>query len=299
MFARLLVGLWQLLYGKFHLRGSGLLIRLFYPFLPGLKAYPVEVPGVGTIPIDLRQSGAYNLLLRFKLGDLGTDIGLYRAMESFLPPGSTLWDVGAFAGYISAHFAHPRFQLASIEAFEPNPATLGSLRKLFANRSVVRIHPFALGNAEQSMNLSVDPRATSMASLVRHEGAPQKVTIQVRRGDTVRKELNLPMPDVIKIDVEGFEAEVIAGLAETIASKQPVIFFEHVFLSDEQIRKLVPGGYRLCFIGDDGSVFEDFSLRRRGHDAFLVPKDQDPARVNRALSQENLGGPVAAQGNRL
>ena len=272
MLARMLVGLWLLVYGKFHLRGSGFLIRFFYPFVPGLKAYPLEVPGVGTIPLDLRQNGSYGMLLRFKLGDPGTDVGLYRAIENFLRPGAVFWDVGAFAGYISAYFAHPRYQLASVQAFEPNPATLEGLRKLLKNSAVVTIHPFALGNAEQWMELSV-PEASSMASLVRKEGTAPKVKIQVRRGDTARKELNIPMPDVIKIDVEGFEAEVIAGLAETIAAKRPVIFFEHIFLSDRQVQELVPPGYQLWFIGDNGQLSDRFSSRTEGHDAFLVPAD--------------------------
>ncbi|HEV2209376.1 MAG TPA: FkbM family methyltransferase [Verrucomicrobiae bacterium] len=271
MFSRLLVGLWLLVYGKWHLRGSGLLIRLFYPVLPGLKAYPVEVPGVGTVPIDLHDSGAYNMLLRFKLGDEGTDAGLYRLMEAFLPPGAVLWDVGAFAGYISAHFAHPRFKLAAIHAFEPNPVTLAPLRKLFTGSSKVTIHPFALGCADKTMELAVNPDSTSMASLVRREGATQNVPIHVRRGDAVCEELNLPMPDVIKIDVEGFEHEVISGLANTITKKNPAIFFEHIFLSDQQIQGMIPAGYKLVFIGDDGSLSDSLSKRSAGHDAVLIP----------------------------
>jgi FkbM family methyltransferase len=271
MLARLLVRLWLFVYGRLHLRGSGALIRLFYPLLPGLKHYPVNVPGVGVVPIDLKESGAYNMLLRFELGDLGTDAGLYSAMQQFLVPGAVLWDVGAFAGYISAHFAHPRFRLKAIHAFEPNPATLLALRKLFNNSSTVVIHPFALGNADQVMELSVNPESSSMASLVRGAGATQKLQIQVRRGDAARQQLGLPLPDVIKIDVEGFEGEVVAGLAETIRAKRPVIFFEHIFLADQQIQTMLPPDYRLFFISDSGSLSESFGDRSHGHDAFMAP----------------------------
>jgi hypothetical protein len=103
----------------------------------------LEVPGLGTVHLDFAEGMAYSLLLRFKLHDTGTDVGLYRAIENFLQPGGVLWDVGAFAGYVSAHFADPKFQLASIETFEPNPASLAHLRKFFAASSLVKLRPFA------------------------------------------------------------------------------------------------------------------------------------------------------------
>jgi FkbM family methyltransferase len=38
------------------------------------------------------------------------------------------------------------------------------------------------------------------------------------------RELRLPAPQVIKIDVEGFEPSVFAGLTETIAEHRPILF---------------------------------------------------------------------------
>ena len=271
MLSRILVGLWLVCYGRFRLRGAGLLIRLFYPISPGLKAYPLEVPGVGTVRLDFAEGMAYGLLLRFKLRDQGTDAGLYRALENFLGPGAVLWDVGAFAGYISAHFADPRFQLAAIEAFEPNPAALTHLRRFFAQCSLVRIHPFALGAEDKLMELSVPAGGPSMASLVQTEGRASTASVQVRRGDAARRDLQIPLPDVIKIDVEGFEAEVIAGLGDTISGKRPIIVFEHIFLSEKQIHEIVPSSYQLLFLGDDGVVYGGISARGKGHDALLVP----------------------------
>jgi FkbM family methyltransferase len=268
-----LVGIWLLAYGKFRLRGTGLLIRLLYPIVPGLKSYPLDVPGLGTVRLDFAEGMAYSLLLRFKLHDMGTDVGLYRAIENFLQPGGVLWDVGAFAGYVSAHFADPKFQLASIETFEPNPASLAHLRKFFAASSLVKLRPFALGSADTTMELSVDASSASTASLVQKTSGARTFTVEVKRGDTAQQQLNLPLPDVIKIDVEGFETEVVAGLAQTIARKRPAIVFEHIFLSDEQMRKMVPAGYNLFFIADDGRIYEGMSCRGRGHDAILVPEE--------------------------
>lgn len=273
MLSEVLIRLWLFFYGKLRLRGSGALIRLFYPVLPGLKRYPLEIPGVGTSYLDFGTGMGYSMLLRFKLNDLGTDVGLYREMEKYLHPGAVLWDVGAYVGYITAHFAHPRFQLSSIHAFEPNPRSLGYLQQLYKGHQKVRIHPYALGNKEEVMTLSVPTRGASTASLVDHaEGKP--VQVQVKLGDHLREEEKISPPDVIKIDVEGFEPAVIQGLAETIADSRPTIFFEHIFLNLDQIKAMVPQGYKLLFIQDDGQITEDASGREKGHDAILVPKEK-------------------------
>jgi hypothetical protein len=140
MLARLVVGVWLLAYGKYRLRGTGVLIRALSPWFPGFKAYPLEVQGLGTVRIDLSNKSAFALLVRIKLGDEGPDAVLYAAMERFLKPGGVLWDIGAHTGYFAAHFAHPRLQLRAIHAFEPNPEPLVLLRTLLGNCPVVS-HP--------------------------------------------------------------------------------------------------------------------------------------------------------------
>jgi FkbM family methyltransferase len=195
-------------------------------------------------------------------------------MERFCSPGAVLWDIGAFVGHISAHFAHPRFQLAAIHAFEPNPANLARLKAMFGNSARVAIHPFALGQTETTMTLSFGARDASVGSLVRECKGGERVSVLVRHGDTVRRELKIPAPDVIKIDVEGFELEVVRGLSDTISEKRPVIFFEHVFLSDGQLEQMIPKGYQMFFINDDGDIAEGLSSRNKGHDAFIVPSEK-------------------------
>jgi hypothetical protein len=85
------------------------------------------------------------------------------------------------------------------------------------------------------------------------------------------------LPDVIKIDVEGFEPQVLAGLEQIIGTKRPVIFFEHGLLSEKAVKQLVPAGYNLLFIGRDGSITAGDCARRESDDAILVPNEQAAA----------------------
>lgn len=268
--ANLLVKFWLLAYGRFRIRGSGLLIRLLYPLLPQLKRYPLQIPGGKTIYLDFATETTYSLLLRFKLGQLESDAGLFAEIEKHLRPGHVMWDVGAFVGYVTAHFAHPRFGLASIHAFEPNPSNLQILKSMFQGNPIVGIYPWALGKEEGSMVLHIPKGKTAMASL-RPITESMQAPVRVCTGDSLVADHLVPAPDLIKIDVEGFEPEVFKGLAAIIRTKRPVIFFEHIFLTAAQIEAMVPPGYKVVYIGDDGSTAVDPSARGAGHDAMLLP----------------------------
>jgi len=274
MVSDLLVGFYRVVHGRLHLRGAGWLLRRFASILPGLQAYPFSLPEVGVALLDFRDIGAYSMVNFFSLGEFGQNDNLFRWLEKALQPGDVFWDVGANVGMVSGHFAHPRFQLSSLHAFEPNPDPLKTLQSLFSDNARCVVHPFGLGDEDQLITMNLSSAGSVVGSIVQdfHEG--KKIQIQVRRGDAALGELRLPVPQVIKIDVEGFEPSVFAGLKETIARHHPILAFEHTHLSDEQIQKLVPRDYLLFFIQTDGSLNTDISMRHNSYDAIIVPAEK-------------------------
>lgn len=100
--------------------------------------------------------------------------------------------------------------------------------------------------------------------------------------------LGLEPPTMIKIDVEGHEPAVLDGLKGVIRKYGPTIFFEHIFLSPEQIRKLIPPGYKISFLLEDGTWTEDFDKRFLGHEALLSPPWANPYFCQSRLGQEVL-----------
>jgi FkbM family methyltransferase len=130
-------------------------------------------------------------------------------------PGDLVWDVGANIGSYSLLAAEAG---GGVVAFEPGPRARGSL---VANASLnnlkgrINATPYALADCD-SEGMLLPAERTGVRELAPDGDSGD--TVPVRRGDSV----DLPAPDVIKIDVEGAEVAVLDGLAETLATVRVV-----------------------------------------------------------------------------
>lgn len=133
-------------------------------------------------------------------------------------------DAGAFSGLYTllACQANPNLRAVAVE---PNPQTLPKLqRNVTVNRLEHRVSVVgkALSAQPGRARLAI-PRWAAAASLVRSVEAEHMVDVEVTTGDDVVGDLPI---DLVKIDVEGLEAEVLRGLAKTVAAHQPAIIAE-------------------------------------------------------------------------
>ena len=147
----------------------------------------------------VRRLGLVPLLNKFRsVWRVGYEDAFSRSLLVEIRSADCVWDIGANVGYYSQKFA----SLASrVVAFEPVPETFLSLSKLaLPNATFVNA---ALGDVRGVLPMSVANDASSLALL-----DSNIVEVQVARGD----DLDLPQPNVVKIDVEGFEYEVISGM---------------------------------------------------------------------------------------
>ena len=269
MLASFLVEFYLLWHGKLRLPGAGSLLRLFRGFVPGLRDFPLSFGESKVARINFLDQASFSLL-NYKAGEVGNHRFLFEEMARRLHPGDILWDVGANVGLVSLHFSQPHFHLKKIHSFEPSSGPLRTLQTLFDFSSNVEIHSFGLSSNNQSRRLisrSGDSSYGAVASRIDSEAGEN---IHLQAGDDVVT-AGIEPPQMLKIDVEGHEPDVLIGLHQTICRFRPAIFFEHIFLSDEVLRGMVPTGYRLSFLLDDGSWTKDFHARRRGHEAFLDP----------------------------
>jgi len=168
--------------------------------------------------------------LRIYYGHRGGRAGMDHLYEQFVRPGDLVFDIGAHVGDRTASF---RRLGARVVAVEPQPALVKTLKLLYRRDRAVAIEPVAIG-AEAgtvTLNLNVEnPTVSTVSSdFVRAAaGAPgwegQAWTQAIRVAITTLDDLiaRHGEPAFIKIDVEGFEAEALAGLTRAV----PALSFE-------------------------------------------------------------------------
>lgn len=267
-----LVHFYRFWHGALHLKGAGWLLRKAARYSTTLQEYPLAVNGIGTARLDFRESQSF-ALLNLELGESHLT-HLIDALRPYLKGGSVVWDVGANVGAFTLVLLRSGASVRSVAAFEPHPVAYRTLHSLYERSAVVKTIPAALGPRRGSMMLHLAAGDSSVSSLCPGRDG-DGVKVEVYAGDEVPAAFAVESPDVIKIDVEGYEPSVLEGMTRIIAAKRPVVLFEHLFLSDEALRKLVPPAYDLLFLLGDGRITPDWAFRSRSGDALLVPRRAD------------------------
>jgi len=94
-----------------------------------------------------------------------------------------------------------------------------------------------------------------------------RVPILVESLDHLLSTQQLPAPDFVKIDVEGLEDQVLAGMAEILAAHKPELFIElHGQASRQLLAQLLDAGYRLHHVEADADwTSPEPPVTRGGH----------------------------------
>jgi len=139
----------------------------------------------------------------------------------YVRPGDSIWDIGANVGYYSCLLAKLTGKAGKVVAFEPNSENFRLLNENIRALQLSNVHSLrtALADYEGEAQMENADRVTKYSRLVAvHWPARHPVQIvSVTTGDAVLKNQKAPLPDFIKVDVEGFECEVLGGLKTVLA----------------------------------------------------------------------------------
>jgi FkbM family methyltransferase len=191
-------------------------------FLNRLRATKIDVP-------------AFIVWQRFrKISLTRRSTAFYR---EFIKPGDLVFDVGANLGEKTNVFLELG---ASVVAVEPQPVCLQKLRSRFGANPKVRIVPKALGERPGKADMSICGSESGISTLSdrwkdRSRFSGHDLYTEVRSVEVTTLDLLMAeygQPAFCKIDVEGFEPFVIAGLSKPIR----FLSFEFMreFLDDTQ-----------------------------------------------------------------
>jgi FkbM family methyltransferase len=161
--------------------------------------------------------------------------GLYepsvqKCIAERLRPGGCFIDVGANIGFFSllaATLAGPDGQVIAVEPVPANADLIKANATLnrFNNVTVVRAAAGA-ANRTGDLILARHHGGAALASAPTPPDARGRLSVPVVTLDGLVSHLGLPPPTMVKIDVEGAELEVLAGMPGTLWRHQPDILFE-------------------------------------------------------------------------
>jgi FkbM family methyltransferase len=145
----------------------------------------------------------------------------------FVRAGAVVFDVGANVGYFSLLAAKLAGAGGAVFAFEPLPGNVATLRRnasLNPGLAPIEVVPAAVGASGGHAHM-----ASSFGGLTASfvdTGAPGATAVAVVSLDEEVAAGRLPPPDFVKIDVEGAEALVLAGMTHVLESNRPVVLVE-------------------------------------------------------------------------
>ncbi len=186
------------------------------------------------------------------------DPTLFALAREFVGSGSIVWDLGANIGLFSFAAAHFAGAAGRVICFEPDAWLVQLLRRSCrlqpASSSPVEVVPAAIAEsvALRTFNIGFRSRSTSFLSgygSTQSGGVCERQTVVALSLDWLSE--RMPLPDVIKIDVEGAELEILRGGIRLLEQKRPVVLCEVSAQYSGEVAALLKNlGYRL----HDGEV---------------------------------------------
>ncbi len=140
--------------------------------------------------------------------------------ETHVGQGATVLDVGAHVGYYTLLSATLAGSAGRVVAFEPNPANAAFLRRHVEMNGFCTVRVDQAAVSDRAGTARFEFGSGSGTGHLAEDGPVMVRTVTV---DDVCGEHGL-VPAAIKIDVEGAEAAVLRGAAETLGRARPVVF---------------------------------------------------------------------------
>jgi FkbM family methyltransferase len=204
---------------------------------------------------------------------LRVPLPLYRLFQRILllTPVHTVLDIGANVGQFS-EWAAKCFPEADIHAFEPLPSCVAELKKVAARFPRIQTHAHALsfetGEAEMFEN-DYAPSSSLLKMTDRHReiwpktAKDKKVMVPIETLDGVLGKTPIKGPAFLKIDVQGFELNVLRGAEKTlreVAVIQSEVQFDAFYENQTDFLDLQN------FLAEHGFRFAEFADERRLND---------------------------------
>lgn len=168
-------------------------------------------------------------------------------LATLIQPNTVVYDVGSNIGYHATAFSHMCDQ---VYCFEAHPQHYEVLKFNLRQDPHCRAFNLALGDREGIIHVDgFDVNKTANYGTV-SVGNESPITVKMTSIDTLVESGLITPPDFIKIDVEGYEPQVLLGAKNTVSRHRPGLYIEaQVAENTEAIYNfLAQFDYRTCWV---------------------------------------------------
>ena len=207
----------------------------------------VTNPVIGRVPVPIMSGPNRGLWWSLASAGHGYMTGRRAARQmdlvsALVGQGDVVWDIGAHHGFVTLCASRRVGPGGEVHAFEPSNHNLWFISRHLAWNAIgnVTIHPYALSHYDGESCFGGNGTSKTFA-LGRGE---ERVT--VRCGQTVVQGNTVRPPTFAKLDVEGAEGEVIAGLIDVLPDDSILLIAVHSRQAYEQCSDLLgPRGFTM------------------------------------------------------
>jgi FkbM family methyltransferase len=159
-----------------------------------------------------------------------------RVLEQLLQPGDQYVDVGANVG-MTALLARSRIgPTGKGLAFEPNPAAFQRLADHFEMNDIATFELVrcAVADCKSVQTLFVPRDEMLLGTLVPEQAVGTRVEVATAPAESYAAALDASKPTLVKIDVEGYEVQVLRGLGSLLSWPNVIVVIE---IADAKLRR--------------------------------------------------------------
>jgi FkbM family methyltransferase len=180
--------------------------------------------------------------------------------------GATIVDVGANIGLYSVLAAQRVGTSGIVYAFEPVSENIALLRQNLELNGVadrVAVQEVAVGEADGELEIFLSDRQIGTHSAAKASaekasaGKGASVKVPMRSVDAFVASSGISRIDVVKVDVEGYDGQVLQGALQTLRRHKPVLFIEYspalleaCGQNPDEFVALMGGIYKHCILVD-------------------------------------------------
>jgi FkbM family methyltransferase len=150
-----------------------------------------------------------------------------KLFSATLRPGDKVWDVGANVGYYTRQFSERVGSAGKVFAFEPSPTNFERLCSACKKLDNVQLFQIGLGSEEAvlpflqgSDGLGATSRVVTPLHTNSNDDYGEQNLVKIRTGLGLVESGEVLAPNVVKINVEGFEGEVLKGIDDLLCSPE-------------------------------------------------------------------------------